>query len=55
MEVTINPRENGACPLCRYHGRCTLQNKIRTALEDVKNEEKFELVIYSCPHFKEKF
>ncbi len=55
MEVQINPRGNGACPLCYYNGRCSLQKKITAALEDVKKKEEFELVVYTCPQFKEKF
>ncbi|MFO7849878.1 MAG: hypothetical protein R6V67_07955 [Spirochaetia bacterium] len=55
MEVKINPRGNGACPLCYYNGRCTIQRKMSAALKDVKEKEEFELVVYTCPQFKEKF
>jgi hypothetical protein len=55
MQVKINPRGNGACPLCHYDGRCSLQNRIRTSLEDMKKNEEFEIVVYTCPQFKEKF
>jgi hypothetical protein len=54
MQVKINHRGNGACPLCRHDGKCLYQKKIVEALADIKSREDFELVIYSCPHFKEK-
>jgi len=54
MQVEINHRGNGACPICRYDGKCMYQEKIRQALSEVKSRENFELVIYTCPHFKEK-
>jgi len=55
MQVKINHRGNGACPLCHYNGKCTYQKKIQKTMEDVKSKEVFELVIYTCPYFKEKF
>jgi hypothetical protein len=55
MIVKINPRGNGACPLCHYDGRCSIQKKMKTALEEFRKNEEFEVVVYTCPHFKEKF
>jgi hypothetical protein len=55
MQVKINPRGNGACPLCAHNGRCSLQKQILKTLSETKPQEEFELVIYTCPVFKEKF
>jgi len=55
MQVKINNRGNGACPLCHYDKKCSFQKKLTKALETVKSKEEFELVVYTCPYFKEKF
>ena len=55
MIVKINPRGNGGCPLCHYDGRCSIQKKMKAALEEYKKNEEFEFVVYTCPYFKEKF
>ena len=55
MHVEINSRGNGACPLCNQNGNCRVQDTIIKAT-DVFSESgnPMELVIYSCPQFKEK-
>jgi len=55
MQVQINHRGNGACPLCRNNGKCKYQKKIKESLAEFRSKEEFELVIYTCPYFKEKF
>jgi hypothetical protein len=55
MNVKINPRGNGACPICSYNGRCLIQQSLEETLAEKEKKEEFELVIYSCPRFKEKF
>lgn len=57
MNIQINPRGNGACPICRHNGRCQLQSSLQESVQDKDKEkqEDLELVIYSCPRFKEKF
>jgi hypothetical protein len=56
VKVEINNRENGACPLCVRNGNCVLHKTIRRALGDYdgKSNNEMELVIYTCPRFKEK-
>ena len=56
MKVEINYRENGACPLCVHNGRCILQQSIRDSLDefDTGGDDEMELVVYTCPRFKEK-
>nr|WP_143305460.1 hypothetical protein [Marispirochaeta aestuarii] len=56
MKVEINNRENGACPLCVRNGSCVLQKTIRRSLQDYDGQRnhEMELVIYTCPRFKEK-
>ena len=56
MKVEINNRDNGACPLCIYNGRCILHDTVRGSLDDFdKNDaQEMQLVIYTCPRFKEK-
>lgn len=56
MKVEINHRDNGACPLCTHNGRCIIQDKIRGSLYEFEKDKthEMELVIYTCPRFKEK-
>jgi len=56
MKLEINPRGNGACPLCASNGDCPLQQRLAANLADVPDAEEagMEVVIYSCPHFAEK-
>jgi hypothetical protein len=54
-EVKLNPRGNGACPICGQNGACRVQNTLFKAMEEFSMEDDpMELVIYSCPHFQEK-
>ena len=55
MEIKINVRDNGACPMCRYHGKCTIQKLLRESTGDkiIKKDDYMELVIYRCPQFAE--
>jgi hypothetical protein len=55
MEIEINPRGNGACPLCAFNGNCRVQDTLTGAVADFSSEnDPMELVVYSCPHFQEK-
>jgi hypothetical protein len=57
MQVDINPRGNGACPLCVQNGACRIQKALINAAAPLPNHDEgtaMELVVYSCPHFKEK-
>ena len=56
MRVEINPRGNGACPLCGHDASCRLKRLLSGSLEDVTDaaESGMEIVVYSCPYFAEK-
>lgn len=56
MKLEINPRGNGACPLCVNNGMCSIQKKIGENVDTINpsGQAEMELVIYSCPYFKEK-
>jgi len=56
MKLDINPRGNGACPLCVSHGSCRVQRKLVDNVDPVgpADGDGMEIVIYSCPYFKEK-
>lgn len=55
MKLEINPRGNGACPLCAANGNCRLQSKLTSSLAPVTAEAELEMeiVVYSCPYFQE--
>lgn len=55
MKLNINTRENGACPICVFHNKCRIQNALSTSVEEIHKGHELEVVIYSCPRFKEKF
>jgi len=56
MKLDINPRGNGACPLCASNRNCRIQRKLADNVDELSpaNEEEMEIVVYSCPYFKEK-
>ncbi len=41
--------------MCRYHGKCTIQNFVRECIGDkiINKDDFMELVIYRCPQFAE--
>jgi len=55
MKIEINHRGNGACPICKFTGKCKVQETIFKQLSVLlKKDDLMELVIYSCPKFQEK-
>ena len=64
MDVSLNPRENGACPLCSRLQGCRIREALRDAVADMRPARPkavdsvgtplLEIVVYSCPQFKEK-
>jgi len=55
MQVEMNARGNGACPVCSFSGDCQVQETLRETLDEFSGEDNpMELVIYSCPYFVEK-
>jgi hypothetical protein len=55
MNVDLNPRGNGACPLCVYVGNCRIRKTLKTSVSEIKIHDgsALEIVIYTCPEFKE--
>jgi hypothetical protein len=56
MRLDMNPRGNGACPLCVRDANCKLKRLLSASLEgepDV-SDMGMEIVIYACPLFAEK-
>lgn len=53
MKLEINPRGNGACPICVNNDDCRLKRTLSSSLTGVRGSE-MEVVIYQCPEFKEK-
>lgn len=56
MRLDINPRGNGACPLCKRDSSCRLKRLLSASLEGEADDEGggMEVVIYNCPMFEEK-
>jgi hypothetical protein len=55
MDVMINPRGNGACPLCEQNSFCRIQSTLFKAMEEFSAKNNpMEVVVYSCPQFQEK-
>jgi hypothetical protein len=55
MDLVINSRGNGACPLCEENGHCRIQGTLFKAMEEFSaQDDPMEVVVYSCPQFQEK-
>jgi hypothetical protein len=55
MQIEINSRGNGACPLCDSDGNCRVQDTLKKAMDAFSSKnDPMELVVYSCPQFQEK-
>ncbi|MDR1576191.1 MAG: hypothetical protein LBS37_09325 [Treponema sp.] len=55
MQIEINSRGNGACPLCSSSGNCRVQDTLKKAMDSFSSrDDLMELVVYSCPQFEEK-
>jgi hypothetical protein len=55
MQIEINSRGNGACPLCNANGNCRIQDALQNTMMAFYEEgDPMELVVYSCPQFREK-
>ena len=54
MEININPRTNGACPICVYNEKCGIKNALKESVKNMGNKDSLEIVIYTCPKFREK-
>ncbi|MDR0623731.1 MAG: hypothetical protein LBG10_04810 [Treponema sp.] len=55
MQIEINSRGNGACPLCASNGNCRVQDTLTKAMAAFSSKnDPMEMVVYSCPQFQEK-
>ncbi|MDR2370954.1 MAG: hypothetical protein LBD71_05710 [Treponema sp.] len=54
MEVEINFRGNGACPVCSFNKNCRFQDTLTDSMRKFSSkDDPMELVVYSCPQFQE--
>jgi hypothetical protein len=55
MEVAFNPRDNGACPVCKRQPACIVQQRLAAAVSNIRDAsaQGMEIVVYACPHFEE--
>jgi hypothetical protein len=64
MNLDINPRGNGACPICIANGDCSLQRRLAQSVSRSngpgsepnggETDPTLEIVVYTCPYFHEK-
>ncbi len=56
MRLDINPRGNGACPLCKRDASCHLKRILAASIdgETDSSDSGMEIVVYTCPSFVEK-
>jgi hypothetical protein len=54
MKLEINPRGNGACPLCAAASDCRIRRLFASSVEEAESESEMEIVIYTCPYFYER-
>ena len=56
MKLEINPRGNGACPLCRRLTDCRIRKLLAESIKDVTDESGngLEMALFACPSFVEK-
>jgi len=53
--LELNVRGNGACPICVNTNNCHIQETLKETMDKYSSEDdQMEIVIYSCPKFKEK-
>jgi hypothetical protein len=52
-EINFSTQDTGACPYCRYHNDCHIQDSISDLLADEvsDDDDDMEMVIYTCPEF----
>jgi hypothetical protein len=53
MKLEINPRGNGACPLCAALGDCSVRKLLSASVEKAGADSEMEIVVYTCPYFSE--
>lgn len=53
MRIKINPKGNGACPLCNKNGKCKITRALTDSIKGMTKPDHLEIVIYICPDFEE--
>lgn len=54
MNIEFCPLGNGACPFCKKHNKCVLQENIKESVYNFKKsktDNALEIVIYNCSEF----
>ena len=55
-EINFSSQDTGACPYCRKHNNCVIQDAMTETLADLildtYDDDEMEVVIYRCPDFK---
>lgn len=54
MKLEINPRGNGACPLCAAIVNCRIRRLLAAGVEKAGADAEMEIVVYTCPYFSER-
>jgi len=56
MKLDINPRGNGACPLCERLPDCRIRERLIASVAEIsdRNGSGIEIAIYNCSFFTEK-
>ena len=54
MKLDINPRGNGACPLCAANSDCRIQRLLAAGIEKIGDDFEMEIVVYTCQYFVER-
>ncbi|MEI6877144.1 MAG: hypothetical protein WCL50_18680 [Spirochaetota bacterium] len=56
MKLEINPRGNGACPLCSRISDCAIRNLLTSSIANYPDPvgSGLEIALYACPSFIEK-
>ncbi|MFZ4617976.1 MAG: hypothetical protein ACOYM2_17485 [Rectinemataceae bacterium] len=55
MKLEINPRGNGACPLCIRIDDCSIREILKGSVSGISDPEDqgMEIALYTCPSFVE--
>lgn len=54
-EINFSTQDTGACPYCRRHNHCHIQDSLVELLIDEVHDsydDEMEIVIYRCPEFQ---
>jgi hypothetical protein len=55
MKLEINPRGNGACPICHRIDDCSIREILKGSVSEISDPEDqgMEIALYTCPSFVE--